>query len=82
MTKGWKRKDTVKLEKVQKRFTSMLPGMEGLSYKARLELFSLELRRLGDDRVEVYKIMRGIDRVNGSCLFPKMEDYKTGGTIL
>ena len=38
----------------------MLPGLDGLSYKERLDrlgLFSLELR---DDIIEVYKIMRGI----------------------
>eukprot|EP00061_Rhincodon_typus_P004396 g22466.t1 len=38
-------KDIIKLERVQKRFIRMLLGMEGLSYKERLdrlELFSLE----------------------------------------
>ena len=38
-------KDVEVLERVQKRFTRMLPGMEGISYEERLEklsLFSLE----------------------------------------
>ena len=42
-------KDVEVLERVQKRFTRMLPGMEGISYEERLEklgLFSLERRKL------------------------------------
>ena len=38
-------KDVEALERVQKRFTRMMPGMEGISYEERLEklgLFSLE----------------------------------------
>eukprot|EP00061_Rhincodon_typus_P011382 g36338.t1 len=50
----------IKLEMVKKRFTRMLPGMEGLSYKERLGLFSLECRRLRVDLIEFYKILRGI----------------------
>eukprot|EP00061_Rhincodon_typus_P009438 g32943.t1 len=55
----------IKLEGLQKRFTRVLPEMEGLSYLDRLEkleLFSLERKRLKDDLKEVYKIMRGIDK--------------------
>ena len=52
-------KDVETLERVQKRFTRMLPG---ISYEERLNklgLFSLERRRLRGDLIEVYKIMRG-----------------------
>ena len=62
-------KDVETLERVQKRFTKMLPGMEGISSEERLEklgLFSLERRRL----IEVY-IMRGMDRVDSQKLFPQ-----------
>eukprot|EP00061_Rhincodon_typus_P018091 g47114.t1 len=41
------RKDVVKLERVQKRFKRVLPGLEDLSYRERLNrlgLFSLEHR--------------------------------------
>jgi len=56
-------KDVEALERVQKRFTRMLPGMEGISYEEKLEkvcLFSLERQRLRGDLIEVYKIMRGM----------------------
>ena len=52
------RKDIIKLERAQKRFTRMLPGLDGLSYKERLDrlgLFSLECRRLRGDLIEIYK---------------------------
>ena len=42
-------KDMEALERVQKRFTRMLPGMEGISYEVRLSklgLVSLERQRL------------------------------------
>eukprot|EP00061_Rhincodon_typus_P012660 g38538.t1 len=78
------RKDVIKLERAQKRFIKMLPGREGLSYKERLdrlELFSLERRRFRGNLIGVYQIRRGIDRVNGRCLFPRMGDFKTRGHI-
>ena len=55
---------------MQKRFTRMLPGFDGLSYKERLGLFSLERGRLRGDLIEVYKIMRGIDQLDSQYLFP------------
>ena len=61
------RKDIIKLERVQKRFTGMLPGLDGLSFQERLDkmgLFSLERRRLRGDLIVVYKIMTGIDKVD------------------
>ena len=69
------RKGIIKLERVQKRFIRMLPGLESLSYKERLNrlgLFSLERRRLRGDLIEVFKIMRGIDKVDNQHLFPKV----------
>ena len=65
---------------MQKRFTRMLPGLDGLSYKGRLDrlgLFSLERRRLSVDLIEVYKIMRGTDQLDSQYLFPKVEESKS-----
>eukprot|EP00061_Rhincodon_typus_P012874 g38893.t1 len=74
------RKNVEALERLQKRFTRMLPSLEGMNYKERLEklrLFSLEQRTLTGDLIEVYKIMRCIDRVDGQNLFPRVEMPKT-----
>ena len=46
------RKDIVKLERVQKIFKRMLPGLEGVSYREwvnRLGLYSMEHRRMRGD---------------------------------
>lgn len=46
-------------EKVQKKFTRMLPELEDIIFKESLDnLFSLEHRRLWQDLAEIYKIMR------------------------
>eukprot|EP00061_Rhincodon_typus_P017557 g46295.t1 len=79
------RKDIIKLERVLKKYTRMLPGMEILNYKEglnRLGLLTLEHRRLIGDIIQVYKIMRGLDKVNGRCLFPRVGDFKTKWHIL
>ncbi|XP_059510326.1 adenylate kinase 2, mitochondrial isoform X1 [Stegostoma tigrinum] len=68
------RKDVEALERVQRRFTRMLPGLEGLSYEERLTelgLFSLERRRKRGDLIKVYKIMRGMGRVDSQRPFPR-----------
>ena len=76
------RKDVIALEGVQKRFTRMLPGMEHLRYEERLDklgLFSLEQKRLKSDLIEVFKIMRGMNRVDREQLFPLVEGPVTRG---
>ena len=69
-------KEVKALERVQRRFTRMLPGLTGVGYEERLSklgLFSLERWRLRGDLIEVYKMMRGIDRVDSQRLFPRVE---------
>jgi len=56
--------------------------MEGISFEERLEklgLFSLNRCRLRGDLIEVYKIMRGMDRVDSQKLFPRVEESVTRG---
>eukprot|EP00061_Rhincodon_typus_P008272 g30739.t1 len=70
------RKDVIVLDEVQRRFIRILPGMEKLSYKEKLDRvgwFSLEQRRLKGDMFEVYKFKRGMDSVNREQLFPLVE---------
>lgn len=55
--------DINKLERVQRRFTSRLRGMQGLSYcdrLSKLNLQTLELRRLLADLIFVFKVIKGI----------------------
>jgi len=61
------RKDMKALERVQRRFTRMLLGLEGMPYEERLRelrFFSLERRWMRGDLIEVYKMMRSIDRLD------------------
>ena len=70
------------IERVQRRFTRMLPGLGSMPYENRLSelgLFSLERRRIRGDLIEVYKMMRGIDRVDSQRLFPRAEMVATRG---
>ena len=67
---------------MQRRFTSMLSGMENLSYEERLRrlvLFSLEQRRLRGELIKVYEIMMVMDRVDKEQLFPLVEGSVTRG---
>lgn len=63
----------IALARVQRRYNWKLPGIDCLHFEERLEeldVFSLEQRRLRGcgDLIEVYRIMGGLDRVNGEKL--------------
>eukprot|EP00061_Rhincodon_typus_P015707 g43534.t1 len=58
------------LEGMQRRFTRVLPGLDGFSYEERLDklrLLLLERWRLRGDLIDVYRIVRGTDRVAKGC---------------
>ena len=61
------RKDVDKLEKVQRRATRMVEGLEGYSYEDRLRILgltTLETRFLRADLIEVFKILRGFENLD------------------
>ena len=60
------------MEKVQHRATKIVSGFRNLKYEERLErlnLFSLQYRRMRGDMIETYKIISGLGDVNSSQIF-------------
>jgi ribonuclease P/MRP protein subunit RPP40 len=61
------KKDINILEKVQKRATKMIEGYKNMCYEDRLSntgLIKLEKRRARGDLIQVFKIIKGIDKVD------------------
>ena len=55
------------LEKLQRRFTKMVNGFNDLTNEQRmrrLDITTLETRRLRGDLIEVFKIIKGFDKVD------------------
>jgi hypothetical protein len=66
------RKDIDLLERVQRRATKMIVGMQGRSYVDRLKMLNLttlETRRMRGDMIEVFKILKGFDMVEVGKFF-------------
>ena len=70
-------KDKDLLERVQRRATKMIEGYQNVPYEerlSRLNLTTLETRRLRADLLEVYKIMTGKSRVNENLFFSRIAE--------
>jgi hypothetical protein len=75
-------KDIDGLEKVQRRATRLIEGYWELSYEERLErtgLIPLEKRRIRGDLIQVFKMMKGFDKVDFSQFFEFFNVEKTRG---
>ena len=66
------RKDIERLEAVQARATKLIPSIRHLGYVRRLErlnLYSLEKRRLRGQLIETFKMLKGMNNIDYRHLF-------------
>ena len=75
-------KDISCLERVQRKATKLVKGLNKVTYEERLKmlnLFPLSYRRFRGDMIEVFKILNGFDKVNYEQFFKLSETTNLRG---
>ena len=65
------KRQSIQIEKIQRRATKLVPECKDLKYEERLKLlklYSLKGRRIRGDLIQVYKIFQGIDDIDSKIL--------------
>ena len=78
-------KDKKTLERIQHRFTKLIPGLQSLSYEERLErlgLWTLEEQRNRADLIEVFKMANNLSSIPLSTYFELYTNGRTRGHSL
>ena len=73
--------DRIRVERVQRRATKMVKGLENFTYEERLkklELPSLEHRRRRSDMLQVFKIITQLERIEAQNFFTPGTSYTRG----
>ena len=68
------KRQSIAIEKVQRRATRLIPELRYLDYKSRLaalKLPSLKYRRFRGDMIQVYKLTNSIDDIDFNTFFYK-----------
>ena len=75
-------KDIDKMERVQRRATKMIDECKRSSYEDRLKftgLSTLEARRIRGDMIEVFKILKGISKLDSTSWLQLANNSRTRG---
>ena len=73
--------DKIRVERVQRRATKMVKGLENLTYEGRLkklELPSLQHRRRRSDMLQVFKIIMQLERIEAQKFFTPGTSFTRG----